>query len=338
MATLIDIGPGDAIPDLRSTPFTSPLTEDELNTHKPDRHLIVVDGAAIRARVSCWWSDAPPLSGERAGVVGHYAASDDISGARVLDEAVARLEAAGCSVAVGPMDGNTWRRYRLIVEPGNEPAFFLEPGNPAEWVSHFTSAGFETLATYTSALTTRLAGDPLRLAEKQGHLRHEHIEIRSMTREETDDALRRIFRLSLESFRSNYLYTPISEDEFLAQNRRLLPMVIPDLVLLAERADALVGFLFAVPDVLQRQRGQTVDTIIIKTVAVSPAVANAGVGGALVALAHDRAHTLGFSRAIHALMHEQNVSQRISQHYAQTIRRYALFKRTLSPRRNHTSA
>jgi hypothetical protein len=70
-----------------------------------------------------------------------------------------------------------------------------------------------------------------------------------------------------------------------------------------------------------------IDTLIIKTVAVAPAMANHGLGGLLVGLVQRRARDLGYRRAIHALMHEQNVSRHISRRYAHTIRRYALYVR-----------
>jgi hypothetical protein len=46
-------------------------------------------------------------------------------------------------------------------------------------------------------------------------------------------------------------------------------------------------------------------------------------------LAQRSARKLGFRRAIHALMHEENVSRTISGRYGRTIRRYALYARPL---------
>lgn len=328
MSTLIEIGTGEAVPPATASAHATSVAEDELSRHRPDRHLMLVDDrGVIQARASCWWTSAPLLPEHRVGLIGHYAASGESSGLEVISEALTRLERAGCTIAVGPMDGNTWRRYRFVAERGSEPAFFLEPDNPDEWREHFERAGFSVMATYTSALTTDLTHEDPRLAGTQATLAEKGITIRTLRPDDADEDLRRIFSLSLESFQANYLYTPIEEDEFLEQNRRLLPYVLPDLVLLAERDGHLVGFLFAVPDLLQRQRGSRVDTIIIKTVAVSPTVASAGLGGLLVGLAQRRARELGFTRAIHALMHEQNFSRNISRHYAHTIRRYALFVR-----------
>jgi hypothetical protein len=66
---------------------------------------------------------------------------------------------------------------------------------------------------------------------------------------------------SIAAFSGNFLYTPITEQELMAANRSLLPCVRPELVLLAERERDLVGFMFALPDMLQARRGEAVDTI-----------------------------------------------------------------------------
>src|SRR5689334_5383125 len=116
---------------------------------KPDLDL-TINGA----RCSCWWSTGHTLNTdriehvERVGIIGHYFADDADAGTRVLNDACAQLAAHGCTIAVGPMDGNTWRSYRLVIERGSEPPFFLEPDTPDAWVSHFTAAGFDTLANY----------------------------------------------------------------------------------------------------------------------------------------------------------------------------------------------
>jgi hypothetical protein len=309
---------------------------------KPDLDLIVkADDGAIRARCSCWWSTGHTLGAghdERVGVIGHYSAESADAGTRVLIDACTQLAAHGCTIAVGPMDGNTWRSYRLVIERGSEPPFFLEPDTPDAWVSHFTAAGFDTLATYSSALARDLTRRDPRLDALAARLGERNIVIRPLDLAHADEDLRRVFALSLITFKGNFLYTPIDEAEFMEQNRRLLPAVRPELVLLAEHhreaegGNALVGFLFAIPDVLQQKRGQTPDTIIIKTVAVKPGLGHAGLGSLLVAEVQTRAAALGYTRAVHALMHEQNVSRNISRRYAETIRRYALFAKRLAPR------
>jgi GNAT superfamily N-acetyltransferase len=227
------------------------------------------------------------------------------------------------------MDGNTWRRYRFIVDRGTEPSFLLEPDNPDDWPRHWSLAGFSQGATYSSALNDDLSVEDPRTATSLTRLRAEGISIRTLDPILIESELRRIFALTTVAFRRNLLYTPIPDAEFLAQYRALLPYLRPELILLAERGDALVGFMFAIPDLLQVQRGVALDTVILKTIAVDPSVSGMGLGGVLMDLVQRAARQMGFRRAIHALFHEMNESRRISARYARTIRRYALFARPL---------
>ena len=312
----------------------APLDPVERVRHAPDQHVMVEgDDGTLRARASCWWTATPALPGERVGLVGHYAAADDESAAAVLHDSCTALAQAGCSLAIGPMDGNTWRRYRWVIERGAAPPFFLEPDNPDTAPAQFVAAGFAELATYTSAATEDLSQEDPRLGAAETRLTRQGVRIRSLDAARADAELSAIYRLSVEAFSDNYLYTPIEEAEFLEQNVRVLPYVDPELVLLAERGSALVGYLFGVPDVLQRLRGEPVTTFIVKTVAVARGHGVSGLGSVLVGLAQSRAHGRGYTRAIHALMHESNVSRNISRRYARTIRRYALFARRLQPAR-----
>ena len=328
-AEIITLSPGDPDPPVNADRGVKLTAAAERAAHGADRTLLLVDGGSVLARCSCWWKTTPQIDGDRAGVIGHYAAADAVASRRLLDRACETLAAEGARTAVGPMDGTTWRRYRFIVERGGEPPFFLEPDNPDDWPVHWLEAGFARLATYTSALNDDLAARDPRTDGALAHLRDRGITIRPIDTSRAHDELLRIFKLSLAAFNRNFLYTPIGEDEFLAQYRAVMPYVNPELVLLAEQGAALVGFMFALPDLLEQQRKGSIETVVLKTIAVDPAVTGSGLGGALMDLVQQRAHGLGFRRAIHALIHETNASGRLSARSARTFRRYALFAKTL---------
>jgi L-amino acid N-acyltransferase YncA len=301
----------------------------------PDETIAVRRDGVVVGRCSCWWRHTPRHAGARTGFIGHYTANDAVAGTKLLSDACDILARAGCEIAIGPIDGSTWHSYRFIVDRGAEPTFFLEPDSPAEWPGHWTALGFSPLATYTSALTERLDLEPVAIPRAMRRLAAAGISIRSLDVSRIDDELRRLFALSEKSFRRNFLYSPIGVDEFHQQYAALMPAVRPELVLLAERADSLVGFVLAVPDVLQCRRTGSTDTVVVKTIAVHPNVAGAGLAGALVARVHRRAYELGYSRAIHALMHDSNASRRISDRFARPFRRYALFAKALEPAALH---
>jgi GNAT superfamily N-acetyltransferase len=315
-----------------STPCDWPaLTTETIRQHAPDASLVVPRGdGGARARCSLWWTATPSLDGERVGAIGHYAAGDDEAARALLDAACAELARRGCSLAVGPMDGNTWRSYRLVTEPGSEPPFFLEPVNPREWPVQWREAGFAPLAHYASALDLDLARHDARGDRAAERLAALGVTLRALDVDAFDEELSRIYSVAEVSFRQNFLYTPLPEDAFAAQYRQVRPLVVPELVLIAEHEGRAVGFAFTIPDALERQRGERVRTAIIKTVAILPELRYGGLGTWLVESTRRAAHRLGFERAVHALMNDTNASRAISALTGASMRGYTLFARTLA--------
>jgi GNAT superfamily N-acetyltransferase len=320
---------------LMHSPQLARFDPRQIEDHGADEHLCVLgkDGE-VRAHCSLWWRQTPALPGHVTGTIGHYASADDEAAAALLEKAVARLREEGSTLAVGPMDGNTWRRYRFATGDGPlqplEPAFFLEPANPPEWPQQFERAGFEKLAEYYSALNSDLARPDERIKPMAARLECAGVRIRAAVGADMHVAPKRIYRVSRVAFARNFLYTELSEEAFVAQYGGLMERIRPELLLLAERECELVGYLFAIPDFEQAARGRTMDTFLIKTVAILPHADLRGLGGVLVSRAQQAGHALGFRRCIHALMHEGNVSRRISGHYAETMRRYTLYSREIS--------
>ncbi len=298
--------------------------------NRPDCHILAgEDNAGIDACCSVWWRETPVYDGLPAGTVGHFFARTQDSALQVLDAAISRLRNAGAKVAIGPLDGNTWRRYRFVTERGNEPLFFLEPDNPPEWPFWFTSAGFSPLANYTSSLMDRPPAPDERLTRTQKRMETEGIRIRNLDPSDFKEELKRIYAVSEVSFRENFLYSPISEEHFLAQYQKIQPLVLPELVLIAEDQDRPVGFAFAIPDLLEKQSGRPEQTAILKTLAVLPGRQCAGLGTLLAGLVREKAAALGFPRMIHALMHETNTSRNLAKDSPKVIREYTLYAKSL---------
>lgn len=290
-----------------------------------DRRLAAGDAVAW-----LWWRQAPALSGERLGAIGRFSAGSREAAGAILAEACEVLRAQGCTLAVGPMDGNTWRSYRLVTEPGSEPPFLLEPANPASWPAWWREAGFGSLAEYYSTATDDLSTRDARVEAAAGRLRAQGVSLRRLDMARFEEELERIHEVSVVSFQSNYLYTPLPREAFMAQYLAVRERVRPELVLLAEQDGRPAGYVFAIPDYAQAQRGEAVTTFIVKTLAVLPGRSFAGLGAWLLDEVHAEARRMGFRRGIHALMHESNQSRNLSAHYGRTIRRYTLFSKRLA--------
>jgi GNAT superfamily N-acetyltransferase len=302
----------------------------DFENHHADIHLCAVpESGEVRARCSLWWNQVPAYEQHRLGVIGHYAAADEEAAAAILAAAQEHLRAASCTLAVGPMNGNTWRSYRFVTERGDQPAFFLEPANPTEWPLQFERAGFSPLAAYFSALNSDLSRPDPRVDALEKKLADAGVAIRSASADLRSE-LEKIYAVSRVSFRQNFLYTEIPEAEFIAMYQPVLPVARSELLLLAERGGQCVGYVFSIPDFAQKARGQAIDTFILKTVSILPQPELRGLGTLLVARAQQRGHELGFRRCIHALMFENNTSLNISRHYAEIMRKYTLYSKDLA--------
>jgi len=310
-----------------SLPGLGSLDAAAVLRHAPDSQWLLLDRGSVAARCSLWYRATPSYGAERLGFIGHYATRDEPTSRALLAYACEELRRQECALAVAPIDGNTWRRYRLLTERGSRPMFFLEPDNPDDWPSHFTSQGFAALAHYYSSIAENVTAPSNE--DVAVDLASQGFTIRPLDLARFSDEMHKIFEISVSAFAHNFLYSPIREEEFLSQYAAIRPYLTPDLVLIAEWQGEPAGFAFAVPDLFQLQHGEPVNTLVFKTLAVHPRFSRRGLGGLLVRRMHQLAPAHGFRNIIHALMYEKNPSTRISAHYASVFRRYALYAKAL---------
>jgi len=281
------------------------------------------------AYCSLWWQNVPELPGSQPGLIGHFFAENAEEARGLLELACKTLKEHECNLAIGPIDGNTWKPYRLVSWSGNDNPFLMEPTNPAEWPEFWQNSEFEPFHEYLSSITDDLSSSDPRLPRTRTRLEANGITWRSINPSEFEKDLRSVFKLSLEAFSKNILYTPLAEDEFINQYLPYAQKIDSELVLLAENAQGdCCGFIFAIPDFTQLQRGETLTRLIIKTLAVSSARRSAGLGSVLVDEVQKRAAKKGLTQAIHALMHSENASANIGKN-SRLIRKYTLYKREL---------
>lgn len=271
----------------------------------PPEHL-------LNHHLGLWWSHSPSYQSHKIGTFGTPLTQAEITAAE------SHLQAKGCTLAVAPMESNTWRPHRAVIRSDGSPPFLLEPITAPETAELFLKAGYHILSQYSSSRVDLTAPSPqLSLLEK----RLSKITIRTLNLAKFEDELRNIYQLSTRAFIDNFLYTPISEPEFLAQYLAFKAHLTPDSAFLAEQDDQLVGFVFGYPDQ---------NRFIVKTLAVLPERRFAGLGTLLVAQIQEKARESGFTQAIHALQREDNQSLRISTRFqAEIFRRYALFAKKL---------
>jgi GNAT superfamily N-acetyltransferase len=317
---------GPAIPDaMDAAAFPGLAAEPEAM----DARIFQRDAQGrITAWASLWWTNTPVLDGVPVAAIGGFGALDETSAIFLLEEACSRLRALGCRIAVGPMNGNTWRTYRFVVESETRGPFLMEPRNPPVYPTWWKAAGFTELAGYSSSLIP-LDGRSTVPDALAPRLASSGVTIRDLDPHRFEAELEAIHDVTLAGFSNNFLYTPLPRESFLTSYRKIKDRVVPNLVRIAERNGKPCGYVFAIADLESAARGEA-PALIIKTLTVDPAARCAGLGSLLVDDVQRRGHDAGFRHAIHALQYDGNNVLRITgRHSGQRFRRYALFSKPL---------
>lgn len=260
------------------------------------------DGA--RAKL---YTDGPDWDGTATATIGKFRCDTPEAGASLLRE----LQAEGHKALLGPMEGDTWHSYRLVIESDGSAPFLMEPTSGPHDRAAFEATGFAPIAEYFSArapLVPEIAPavpDELTVETWDGHDPEAHFA--------------EVHALSTRAFAGNLFYKALPLDSFLEMYMPFAPMLRKELIFLARHPDGeLLGYLFGIPNYAE---GPASKTAILKTYAsLRP-----GIGHVLAHAFHEAAMAAGFDTAIHALIQDANRSaERSARHGGTIFRRYAL--------------
>lgn len=258
--------------------------------------------------------DGPIWDGRPAATLGAFSCKTAFAGAEILRQAIDHITQAGVSQIIGPMDGDTWHSYRFITRTDGSAPFLLEPAQNDIALAALKTAGFIQISSYFSARV------PLDRAKMIAPPPTADFTIEAWDGTDPETLFGQVFDLSATAFAGNAFYKPISRSAFLAMYMPLVPMLKRELIFFARRPDGtLAGFLFGTPNYAE---GPHPDSAILKTYASL----SRGAGQHLAYAFHKSALALGYSTAIHALIHDDNLSAlRSASEGAEVFRSYGLF-------------
>lgn len=290
-----------------------------------DHHIklfIASAGNKICGRVAAIINESIKYYGYKTGLIGWYECiDDDLVSKALIAAAVEYLYSHGCIWVIGPMNGNTWNKYRLTEPSANRP-FFLENYHKQWYLRQFASSQFSPVASYYSAkIDLKESVDP-RIHRFESSILEKGIRVRNLRINNFDEDIKKIYDVCKQAFTNNFLYTPIDFDSFKKMYTCVRPFLDPSMVLIAEdQTGEAAGFLFAVPDLFDPDHSSA----IIKTVAVIPGRKFQGLGTYMGNCTHTFLLQNGYSSVIHALIHESNISGNILSKGSAVNRKYYLY-------------
>jgi GNAT superfamily N-acetyltransferase len=278
------------------------------------------------------------------GMLGFFEAEDRPEEVgQLLRHAIRWLQNQGVTTIVGPLDGDTWHRYRFNVGPFEEPPFLMEPYNPPYYAGLWERAGFRPLENYYSkAADAAAAAAPLAKIHQRALERG--YRLRPIEMHRFEDEIGIIYRLSVAIFAKNFLYEEIALNDFLQLYEPARALIDPDFVCVAETPEGEpVGFVFSIVDyheAVAAMRGQSgllaklkffrrkraAKAVNIKSLGVLPDYRHIGLAAALMCQSYQTALAKGFRRANLCLIREGNPSGRLDGDAGPVMRRYVLYQ------------
>ena len=322
-------------PNLQTQAISSPgsleLHAETFTTDGADECWIArADNGQKAGQCSLWWRTTPTHPTHRIGLIGHFEARDHVTASMLLGRSMLSLKSVGCTLAIGPMDGDSWHSYRATTWAGSQPAFAMEPPVNVEYAEYFAEAGF---CPYSNYVSNEMIFAEVRIPKLHQLLiwfAMARFRIRNIRIDDYDAEIERIHQFCCRAFTNNHLFSPIDLPAFRALYAPMKSTIRPEFVFIAEKAGRVIGLLFAMPDINQQLRGESVDTLIFKTLAIAPEMRGRGLGSALMYRAYRAASAAGYRRIIGALMEKNNHLLEITdQFHTNVIREYALFAKEL---------
>lgn len=293
--------------------------------------LVMKNGEKILGKATCFINGTPSIKNEKIATIGELECTSTQNGVNILEKCCEIIKEKGFKYAVGPMNGNTWNKYRCIRKTTEEPEFLLENVDKKEFNSMFKKAGFKEIHTYSStkgkikdAFSDKILDDMYSKLKKEG------FSIRNFKRANAKEELEKIFEVAKTSFTRNPLYTDIDKNDFLSQYEKYISMCDERLILIAEKDEEPIGFLFSMPNFNISRPNEKVTTLILKTIAVKPEYEEYSLGNIMLNEIRKTSLELGFTEWIFAFMYKNNTSQRMAQrNNTETIREYSLYGKDL---------
>lgn len=221
----------------------------------------------------------------------------------------------GFRILKGPISGTTWHPYRVVKRSSGNQFFNSEPITENYYYNYLCTAGKCAEIGYHSGRRTNFDHIIKVTSTAYNQLTLNGYSVETPTFIDTT-ILHKLYILSSEVFRTNYGFTHLSMDEFLdLYNLSKLNSFIGN-VYLARKEGEVLGFCSTI-----RKQEQ----LIIKTIAVLPALHGIGLGNALVHKVHYDAKRDGITEIIYALVRNDNQVKNFPRSDVEIFREYACF-------------
>lgn len=284
---------------------------------------VLQQGGTVVGRFAFYENPQLIYNEEKVCTIGSFECINDPQvSSHLLSHAIYLAKSKGYTFVIGPMEGSTWNNYRFS-DHNEHPNFFMEPYHHDYYPELFKKFGFKPISNYISNLDTDLKFEEDKISKFEQLYKQKGARFRNLDLSNLEMELLKIARFNNDAFSKNFLFTPITEDEFVAKYLPYRKFLNPELIWIVEdEKDEIQALSFSIKDYLNT----TNNSLIIKSLARRSNSPYRGIGSYLVHKTYQLAKEQGYQSIVHALMINDNASVSLSQKYDGTdYKSYSLY-------------
>ena len=188
--------------------------------------------------------------GAGLGQWGMFEAADEETAHALLGAAEAWLRGRGMRRAMGPFSLGIWDEPGLLVAGHDHPPMVMMGHNKAEyqgWIERAGYAGVKDL--YTHDVPTQQSFAPIVERIVASGEANPRIRIRHIDRKRFDEEAALLLSILNEAWADNWGFIPLTDAEIAYAGKKLRPIVLEDMILVAEYDGEPVAFMMGLPDI-----------------------------------------------------------------------------------------
>jgi GNAT superfamily N-acetyltransferase len=235
------------------------------------------------------------------------------------------VTAKGATFLRGPVNPSTNYECGMLIEGFDRSPMVMMPYNPPYYPELMDKVGLtkaKDLLAYLSNANTIDIDRIQRIADKV--LAKNGVRVRPINMKDFDAEVGRVWEIYGKAWNRNWGFVPMSREEFKAMGKEMKQILKPELVLIGEAGDQVVGFALALPDVnfaLKPAGGRLLPTGLLKILYYQRLIQNvrvlalgveeryraSGVGAAFYATLVRNARKLGYGDCEMSWILEDNI-------------------------------
>ncbi|HEV2817808.1 MAG TPA: N-acetyltransferase [Allosphingosinicella sp.] len=184
------------------------------------------------------------------GQWGMFEAADEGAARALLAAAEGWLLARGMTRSMGPFSLGIWDEPGLLVEGFDHPPMVMMGHNSPAYAPWIEGAGYRGVKDLLTC-DVRTAAPFAPIVDKivASGERNEKIRIRRIDKKRFDEEAALILSILNEAWSDNWGFIPLTDAEIAYAGRKLKPIVLEDMILVAEYEGEPVAFMMGLPDV-----------------------------------------------------------------------------------------